>query len=196
MSSEFVISPTTALILIDVQKGFRDQEYWGGNRCTPELEKNISLLLEAFRKANLPILHVKHDSIRLSSPLHPSQDGNEIEEYAKPLATNNEPLLHKTVNSGFIGTDLEKRLRALGTSTMVITGFTTNHCCETTARMAGNLGFNVLFVRDATATFDRHFEDKTIKANDVHFNTLATLNEEFATIVSTIDILKVIRDIK
>ncbi len=192
MSSKLDISATTTLVVIDVQKGLRDEEYYGGHRCTPDLEQNITMLLNSFRKAHLPIIHVKHDSISPSSPLHPSKAGNEVEDYAKPLTTNNEPLLHKSVNSGFIGTDLEKRLRAQNTSTLVIVGLTTNHCCETTARMAGNLGFNVLFVRDATATFDRHFEGKTIAANDVHFNTLANLNEEFATIVTSKEVLEAI----
>jgi nicotinamidase-related amidase len=192
MLSELSISTTTALIVIDVQKGFRDEQYWGGNRCTPELEENITMLLTTFRNAHLPIIFVKHDSIDTSSPLHPSNAGNELEDYVKPLATNNEPLLHKSVNSAFIGTDLEKRLQTQGTSTVVIVGLITNHCCETTARMAGNLGFNVLFVRDATATFDRHFEGKTIKASEVHFNTLANLNEEFATIVTSKEVREVV----
>ena len=192
MSNKLDISTTATLILIDVQKGFHNDQYFGGHRCTPDLEQNITMLLSGFRNAHLPIIHVKHDSIIPSSPLHPSHAGNEIEDYAKPLATNNEPLLHKNVNSAFIGTDLEKRLRAQGTSTLVIVGMTTNHCCETTARMAGNLGFNVLFVRDATATFDRHFEGKTIQSNDVHFNTLATLNEEFASIVTSKEVLDAI----
>lgn len=189
MSSKLGISTTTTLIVIDVQKGFRDEQYWGGHRCTPDLEQNITMLLSSFRKAHLPIIHVKHDSTNPSSPLRPSNAGNEVEDYTKPLSTSDEPLLHKSVNSAFIGTDLEERLRAQNTSTLVIVGLTTNHCCETTTRMAGNLGFNVLFVRDATATFDRHFEGKTIEANQVHFNTLANLNEEFATIVTTNEVL-------
>jgi nicotinamidase-related amidase len=61
--------------------------------------------------------------------------------------------------------------------------------------MAGNLGFNVLFVRDATATFDRHFDGKTIEANQVHFNTLANINEEFATIVTTNEVLDTIANL-
>ena len=192
MSSKLSISETTTLIVIDVQKGFRDEQYWGGNRCTPDLAENIMILLASFRKAHLPIIHVKHDSLIPTSPLHPSNAGNEIEDYAKPLATNSEPILCKSVNSAFIGTDLEKRLRALNGSTLVIVGFTTSHCCETTTRMAANLGFNVLFVRDATATFDRHFEGKIIKADEIHFNTLANLNEEFATIVTSREVLEAI----
>jgi len=192
MPSKLNITPTTTLILIDVQKGFRDEQYWGGNRCTPDFEQNIAKLLTAFRGSHLPIIHIKHDSTIPTSLLHPTHSGNEIEDYAKPLSTNNEPLLHKSVNSGFIGTDLEQRLRSMNTSTVVIVGLTTNHCCETTARMAGNLDFNVLFVRDATATFDRHFEGKTIQANDVHFNTLANINNEFATIVTTQQVIDAI----
>lgn len=196
MPSKLNISETTALIVIDVQKGFRDEQYWGGHRCTPELEQNITMLLASFRKARLPIIHVKHDSILPSSPLHPSKAGNEIEDYAKPLSTNDELLLHKSVNSAFIGTDLEQRLHTQNVSTLVIVGYTTNHCCETTARMASNLGFNVLFVRDATATFDRHFEGKTIEAEMVHFNTLATLNEEFASIVTSKELLEVVNNLQ
>jgi nicotinamidase-related amidase len=192
MSSKLGISATTTLLVIDVQKGFRDEQYWGGHRCTPDLEQNITMLLTGFRTAHLPIIHAKHDSTNPSSPLHPSNAGNEVEDYAKPLSTNDEPLLHKSVNSAFIGTDLEKRLRAQNTSTLVIVGLTTNHCCETTTRMAGNLGFNVLFVRDAIATFDRLFEGKITKANEVHFNTLANLNEEFATIVTSKEVLEAI----
>ena len=192
MSTKVAISSTTTLLVVDVQKAFRDENHWGGHRSTPDLEQNITRLLQSFRQAHLPIIHVKHDSIESSCPLQPSKAGNEIEEYAKPLSTNDEPLLHKSTNSAFIGTDLEQRLRAQNTSTVVIVGLTTNHCCETTARMAGNLGFNVLFVRDAIATFDRHFEGKTIPAEDVHFNTLANLNEEFATIVTANEILNVL----
>ncbi|CAF1234233.1 unnamed protein product [Adineta steineri] len=122
------------------------------------MEENITILLSSFRKAHLPIIHIKHDSSALTSAFHSSQAGNELEDYAKPLTTNNEPLLHKSVNSAFIGTDLEKHLREQGTLSLVIVGLTTNHCCETTTQMASNLGFDVFFVRDAIATFDRHFE--------------------------------------
>ena len=192
MSAKLGISVTTTLIVIDVQKAFRDEQHWGGHRCTPELEQNITILLNSFRQAHSSIIHVKHDSMSSSSPLQPSKAGNEVEDYAQPLSTNDEALLHKSVNSAFIGTDLEERLRAQKTSTLVIVGLTTNHCCETTARMAGNLGFHVLFVRDATATFDRCFEGKITKADEVHLNTLANLNEEFATIVTTNDVLDAI----
>ena len=196
MTSTLSLSSTTVLLVVDVQRGFRDQTYWGGNRSTPELEENIEMLLARFRNAHLPVIHVKHNSTIPTSPLHPSNCGNEIEAYAQPLTTNGEVLLHKTVNSAFIGTDLEQRLRDLQASTVIIVGLTTNHCCETTARMAANLGFNVLFVRDATATFDRRFQGKVIGSTDLHFNTLMNLNEEFATIVTAQEIIDAIDQIQ
>jgi nicotinamidase-related amidase len=90
----------------------------------------------------------------------------------------------KRVNSAFIGTDLEQRLRAAGIRTLVIAGATTNHCVETTVRMGGNLGFEVLLVRDATWTFDRVGPDgETHRAAAVHAMSLANLSGEFARIV-------------
>ncbi len=100
-------------------------------------------------------------------------------------------MLQKQVNSAFIGTDLEQRLRRDGVTTLVITGLTTNHCVETTTRMAGNLGFDTYFVSDATATFDRMGPDGVLHtAEEIQAITLTNLHQEFATIVATDDVLK------
>ncbi len=100
-------------------------------------------------------------------------------------------MLQKQVNSSFIGTDLEERLRRAGISTLVIAGLTTNHCVETTTRMAGNLGFETYLVSDATATFDRRGPDGVLHtAEEIQAMTLTNLHEEFATIVMTEDVLR------
>ena len=97
-------------------------------------------------------------------------------------------MIVKRVNSAFIGTDLEQRLRAANIKTLVICGATTNHCVETTARMAGNLGFDACLVRDATWTFDRAGPNgDQHSAEEIHAMTLANLNGEFARIVSAAD---------
>jgi len=91
----------------------------------------------------------------------------------------------KRVNSAFIGTDLERRLRDAGITTVVICGATTNHCVETSTRMAGNLGFDTRLVRDATWTFDRTGPDGDVhSAEAIHAMTLSNLNGEFARIVT------------
>lgn len=140
-----------ALLLIDVQQGL-DEPVWG-ERNIPEAEHHIAELLAGWRSAGRPVLHVQHMSTGAASPLRPDRPGNAFKPEALPLA--GEPVFRKTVNSAFIGTDLEAHLRGAGIGRLVIAGLTTDHCVSTTVRMAANLGFDVVVVDDATATFDR-----------------------------------------
>lgn len=125
------------------------------------------------------------------SPLRPGQPGNEIKDAAKPAP--GEPVIEKSVNSAFIGTDLEQRLRGEAISALVIAGITTNHCVSTTARMAGNLGFATYVVSDATATFERKGPDGRLHAaEEMHAVGLAELHEEFAAVLDTDALLKLL----
>jgi nicotinamidase-related amidase len=95
------------------------------------------------------------------------------------------------VNSAFIGTGLEEYLNENGLDSLVIVGLTTDHCVSTSTRMAGNLGFDVTLVSDATATFDRKdASGEHISAEDMHRVNLASLNGEFCIVKTTDEVLK------
>ena len=174
------------LLVIDVQKGFDDPKW--GRRNNPQAELNIKKLLEAWRRMGMPIIHAQHCSKEPNSPLRPGFSGNEIKETVAPLPE--EPVLRKNVNSAFIGTDLESRLRKNQVTTLVIVGLTSDHCVSTTARMSTNLGFKTYVVSDATATFDRTGPDgRTYPADEIHAVNLASLSEEFASIIDTNSLL-------
>lgn len=173
-----------ALLLVDIQKGFDDEAYWGGNRNNRDAEAKAAQLLDTWRKLDLPVFHIIHSSQNPESRLHKSHPGFAIRDEVKPL--DSEPVIIKEVNSGFIGTNLKEQLDNLGITTLVIVGLTTNHCISTTTRMAGNLGYDTYLISDATATFDRKGIDGAIfPAELVHQTTLASLHEEFAQVIHT-----------
>ena len=181
-SSAVDIDRNAALILIDVQQGFDDSGW--GHRNNPHAEQIIALLLDHWRRTGRPVIHVRHDSQADGSALRSGTPGNDFKREATPI--DGEPIYPKSVNSAFIGTSLEEDLRTRGIATLVIVGLTTNHCVSTTARMAGNLGFETLVVSDATATFDRVGIDGRLRdAEDVHAAALSDLDGEFATVVES-----------
>lgn len=176
-----------ALVVIDVQAGF-DAPVWG-RRNNPDAEANIARLVGTWRGSHLPLVLVRHDSVRTDSPLRPGQPGNALRGFVDGPA---DLFITKDVNSAFYGEpDLDHWLQSRGITDLVICGVTTNFCCETTARMAGNLGYRVRFVLDATHTFDRVAPDGTvIPAEEIARVTAANLHGEFAEVVSTEDVLE------
>ncbi len=181
-----MVPPNAALLVIDVQQGLDHPKY--GRRNNPDAEANIARLLAAWRGAAWPVVHVQHLSTSPDSPLHPDAPGCEIKPEAAP--SDGEPLFQKRVNGAFIGTDLEPYLRERGIASLVVVGLTTDHCVSSTARMAGDLGFETYVVDDATAAFDREgYDGRRFLAEDVHAISLVNLHGEFATIVSTADVL-------
>ncbi|KAJ7472587.1 isochorismatase [Mycena latifolia] len=186
-------TPYTALIVVDVQNGFKLEPY-SGMGVYPDLNTviaNIASTIEAFRAASLPVIHVHHASLQ-DSPLNPTlfPDGFAVLPEAAPIG--DEVVFVKNVNSGFIGTGLEAHLRALKIDTLVILGLTTSHCVSTTTRMAGNLGWPVFVPRDGTAMFERAAapgSKKQFDAETMHEVALSELHEEFATVVTTAKIV-------
>ncbi|GAA2983473.1 nicotinamidase-related amidase [Microbacterium terrae] len=143
---------TRALVVIDMQRAFDDLSFWG-QTTNPQCEANVAALADAWASRGEPVVVVRHDSVSPGSPLAPGSPGNEL----VAVVAGREPALRvvKSVNSAFYGDpDLHGWLQEQGIGELVICGIQTNMCVETTARMAGNLGYDVTVALDATRTFD------------------------------------------
>lgn len=178
-------SNDTALLLIDVQQGVDVLSHWGGangRRNNPAAESHMAKLLAAWRKNKLSVAYTQHDSREVASPLKLSEPGGAWIDGLSPEL--DELVVQKDVNSGFIGTNLEIELRRRGVRRLVVVGFFTNMCVETTVRMAGNMGFDTYLVEDACATTNRVGPDGTDRDPElVHAMTVANLHGEFCTAI-------------
>jgi len=103
-----LIKKNPVLLAIDIQKGFYDEGYWGGNISNKNIESICSNLINKWRELNLKIIHVKHSSTDPNSKLHPSNQGHEFCDLTKPI--KDEIVITKNVNSAFIGTNLKEIL--------------------------------------------------------------------------------------
>lgn len=173
------------LLPIDIQRGFDDPRW--PKRWNPDFEANALALIAHWRASSRPIIHVRHDSVQPGSPFTPGQPGNDFRPGFEPLA--GEPVVSKSVNSAFIGTDLDLRLRRLGAETVVAFGISTDMCVSTTVRTGANMGWDMILVPDACDCFDLPDEQgSTIAAEDVQRAHVATLAFEFCRIMPTAEL--------
>ncbi|KPB55872.1 cysteine hydrolase family protein [Pseudomonas coronafaciens] len=181
------IQGNCALILIDLQQGINHPKL--GRRNNPQAETHISTLLDAWRHCRRPVIHVRHFSTSPESVFWPEQSGVEYQSAFLPNADERE--LSKQVPDAFCGSFLEMWLRSDGIRQVVIAGLVTNNSVESTARSGGNLGFEVVVAHDACFTFDqKDFFGTPRSAEEVHAMSLANLHGEYATVLSTAQILQ------
>lgn len=174
------------LVVIDMQRAF-DGPPWG-RRWNPAVDANGHAILAAFRTAGLPIIHVRHDSVEPASTLRPDRPGNAFRPGFEPIA--DEPVVSKSVNAAFIGTDLDLRLRRLGADGVVVFGISTDQCVSTTTRVGANIGWRMVLVEDACDCFDLpDGRGGMIPAETIHAAHVATLRAEFATVVTTREVM-------
>ena len=182
---------STALLLIDVQKGINDTAYYGGpsgRRNNFNAENNIRSLLGQWRKSKRKIAFTQHDSRETKSPLKLCLPSGQQLDGMQP--NPQDIIVIKDVNSGFIGTSLELELRRAGVQRLVVVGYFTNICVETTVRMAGNMGFDTYLVHDACAAMNRIGHSGTDYDPDlVHRMAIANLHGEFCTAITVKDAL-------
>ncbi|WP_328640151.1 cysteine hydrolase family protein [Streptomyces canus] len=193
------IAENAALVVVDVQKGFDEADFWGP-RNNPEADDNVASLIDVWQATGRPVVFVRHDSRKPESPLRTGYEGNAFKEYVERRRGRGvggaELLVTKTVNSAFYGTpDLDAWLKGEGISQFVVAGIQTNMCVETTARMGGNLGYDVVVAYDATHTFDlegpfgwRRSADEVAQASAVSLH-----GGGFARVVATKEVVDAAR---
>lgn len=176
-----------ALLVIDIQNSFSARPLWL-RRSTPDFEKNVTRLIAAFREAEQPVIYFLHS------------DGDPGFEFNGPHyrlmefldRRDDEPLLHKTSANAFTSTGLLRMLLQLGVRRLVISGIRTEQCCETTARLASDLGFEVDFVTEATMTFpeteNADGSGRVISNEEVIERTEFALRRRFARIATVKEI--------
>ena len=174
------------LLPIDMQRGF-DTPQWP-RRWNAQSDANGLALLKKWRESGRPIIHVRHDSVVEGSTLHPDNPGNQLRPGFGPI--DGEQLVSKSVNSAFIGTDLDLKLRRLGARHVVAFGISTDMCVSTTIRTGSNMGWDMVLVADACDCFDLpDGNGGTIPAETVQAAHVATLGYEFCKVVSTSELV-------
>jgi nicotinamidase-related amidase len=140
----------SALIVIDVQESFRQRPSWQAV-SNPDIAERVNRLVEAARAQGDLVVWVLHSEPGSGTVFDPASGHVHLVEELVPR--DGEPVITKTSINAFTTTNLQQVLTTLGIRDLVICGIQTEQCCETTTRVAADLGFDVTFVTEATATF-------------------------------------------
>jgi nicotinamidase-related amidase len=167
----------TALLIVDIQ-----EFYFPGGRmqlANPEIAgMNAGLLLDHFRKNQMPVYHVRHNF----------EPGGDIHPYVKPL--EDEPVISKDQVNAFTETALLELIQADSVEQLVLCGMQTHMCLEAAVRAASDLGFSCLVASDACATRALQYGEHIISAENVHYSTLSTLQGTYARVLTTDAIIR------
>jgi len=175
----------TALLVIDAQESFRQRPYWSHADAQGYFDRQQALIDGALAR-KLPVIQILHvrDGDELFSPA--SGHVRTLQELSiVPTVT-----FQKYRHSAFVGTGLDVWLTQHGIRRLIVSGIRTEQCCETTARHASDVGYEVDFVTEATLTFPMQSADgRTFSPSDIKTRTELVLTERFARIVSVEDAL-------
>jgi nicotinamidase-related amidase len=176
----------TALLVIDVQESFRQRQADWQARTNPNVVEQVDRLVTAARAAGDLVVWVLHTEPGSAGVFDPA---NGFVRPIEPLAPiDGEPLMHKTSINAFTTTNLHQLLTANGIREVVVCGIRTEQCCETTARVASDLGYDVRFVTDATSTsgIEANGALAAVSGAEIVARTESVLAARgFATIVTT-----------
>ena len=173
----------SALMVIDAQDSFKVGPRWA-RRNNHDFERNVTSLIDAYRAAGLPVIFFLHTDG--DAGFEPDSVHLKLMDFLTPRRT--EPILLKDTRNAFTSTTLQAKLLGLGVRRLAVTGISMEQCCETTTRVAADLGYAVDFVIDATMTFpipnpENPGEELGVAA--IEERTRYVLSRRFARIVRT-----------
>lgn len=179
---------TTALFVIDAQESFHHREDWA-QISAPDIADRIARLVEHARTRGEEVVWVLHTEPATGSFFDPERGLVKLLPGLEPRS--GELVMHKTSHNAFTTTNLAQHLTSRGVGEVVVTGIRTEQCCETTARVASDLGYRVRFVLDATATHPlaRWDGGNTLTTAEVTERTASALQDRFADVVTIEDVL-------
>ena len=183
----------SALLVVDAQDSFKATPRWE-RRNNLAFEKNVAALIEAYRAAELPVVFFLHtdsdEGFATDSPYFKLMD------FIRPRL--GEPVFTKNTRNCFTSTPLQPYLLEKSVRRVTIAGIQMEQCCETTARVAADLGYAVDFVTEATMTFpipnwDKPGEELAVEA--ILERTEYALRRRFARIVSVAQITRELKGV-
>ena len=184
----------SALLVIDAQDSFKATPRWE-LRNNHDFENNVARLIDAYRAAGLPVIYFLHSD---DDPgFETTSKHYKLMDFIEPKAS--EPVLHKNTRNVFTSTQLAALLLELGVRRLAITGIQMEQCCETSARVAADLGYAVDFVIDGTMTFPiQHRENpaETLGVDAIRERTEYVLRGRFATITTVAAMEKELRSMR
>lgn len=170
---------TRALVIVDIQRDY----FAGGKMPLHEPEAaaaKAGQVLEAFREAGDPVIHIQHQSPAGGGFLEEGTDGAEFADVVAPA--KDELVIQKRNPNSFLQTDLEQRLRDLDVEEVVVVGMMTSMCVDATTRAGADLGFQMTLVPDACAAPSLEHGGRNVAAQDVHASFVAALGQFYATL--------------
>lgn len=179
-----LIPAQTALLVIDMQNFFLEENSHAFVPSAPAIVPNIQALQNCFIERNLVVLQTQHGNTIEDAQQMANWWGSHILNINDPRAqifpaviNPNVSVLKKSQYDAFYQTNLENILKNAGIKQVIITGVMAHLCCESTARSAFTRGFEVFFAIDATATYNREFHFGTLK-NLAHGCAIPVLTDE------------------
>jgi nicotinamidase-related amidase len=179
-----VLKPNRALLVIDVQN-----EYFTGRLPISYPAGSLGNVLDAMdaaRAQGLPVVLIQHASPQPDAAVF-RKGSKEWELHPDVAMRPHDVLVHKSLPGSFTGTELEAWLRQHGVETVVIAGYMTQMCCDTTARQAMHLGFGVEFLSDGTGTLSIKNDAGEVSGEELHRAILVTQQMRFSRVMKTSD---------